>query len=123
MNKRSVRFLRWIHTDLFSFMSIRFTVLQKGYFWQFVGLFLFFGMPILIMLIWRCDPLEDCDTKLSSPWGDLAGISLFFTGLFGMGLYWVGAAHIAISHARSLHKLLAIGAPLLLIWLLVALNS
>ncbi len=84
-----------------------------------MGLFLFFGVPLLIVLVGGCDPLEDCDTKLPSPWGDLAGVSLFFTGFLGTGFYWVGAAHIFISHARPAHKLLAVGTPLLLIWLLV----
>jgi hypothetical protein len=123
MNRSQVRFSREYAPTFFRFMQIRFSVLQKGYFWQFVGLLLFFGVPILITLIGGCDPLEDCDTTLPGPWGELAGVSLVFTSLLGIGFYWVGAAHIAISAAHSIHKLLAIGTPLLLIWLLVALNG
>jgi hypothetical protein len=103
---------------LFSFMPLRFTTLQKGYFWQFVGLLLFFGVPILIILLWNCDPLEDCDTKLPSPWGGLCVVLVPFTCLLAMGFYGVGAAHIFISHARPIHKLLAVGTPLLLIGLM-----
>ncbi len=100
-------------------MTLRFTVLQKGYFWQFIGILFCIGIPILIELIWNCDPLEDCDTKLPSPWGELCGVSLVPAFLLGMGFYWVGAAHIFISNARPVHKLLAVGVPLVLIWLMM----
>jgi hypothetical protein len=95
-------------------MTTHFTVLQKGYFWQLVGLLIFFGGPIVVELVWHCDPLEDCDSI--SLWFQLV---MPFVTLFGPGLYFVGAAHIAISPAHRAHKLLAIGTPILLIWLLV----
>lgn len=83
---------------------MRLTILQKGCFRAGVGLLLFAVNPLPIFYFGTYDGDGDLDTEFS--------LLLLFTCIFGFGLYLVGAAHISISPASLLHKLLAVWLPL-----------